>query len=265
MDTHPQAAIEVVPIPLLHDNYAYLLVNPARNEATVIDPSEGAPLQAILAARGLRLTGIWCTHHHVDHTGGVVALCAAYLGVEVVGSAHDLAAGRIPGQTRGVREGDTLSVGEATLRVLEVPGHTLGAVAYVGAGHAFTGDTLFLGGCGRLFEGTPAQLAGSLARLAALPDDTRLWVGHEYTAKNLAFARDVEPGNPHVTARLAAVRARRDAGLPTVPGRVDEERATNPFLRAQAPEIVAFARARGAASDDAVEVLAAVRRAKDRA
>jgi hydroxyacylglutathione hydrolase len=259
------ASLEVVPLALLQDNYAYLLVDGARGEAIVIDPSEGASVHESLAARGLRLTGIWCTHHHFDHTGGVAELCAAHPGVDVVGSAYDLAAGRITGQTRGVRDGDELRLGDTSLHVLEVPGHTLGAIAYVGAGHAFTGDTLFLAGCGRLFEGTPAQLAGSLARLAALPGDTRLWVGHEYTAKNLAFAGDVEPGNAEIARRIALAHRRRAAGVPTVPGRVDEERATNPFLRAHVPEVVAFARARGAPGAEPVEVFAALRRAKDRA
>jgi hydroxyacylglutathione hydrolase len=265
MSAPAEATIDIVPIPLLNDNYAYLLVSPARGEAVVVDPSEAAPVHDFLAARGLRLAAIWCTHHHFDHTGGVMGLCSAHPGVEVVGSAYDLAAGRIAGQTRGVREGDELALGDSTLHVLDMPGHTLGAVAYVGAGHAFTGDTLFLAGCGRLFEGTPAQLHDSLLRLAALPDGTRLWVGHEYTERNLAFARDVEPGNTALAERVARERTRRAAGRPTVPGRVDEERATNPFLRTHAPEVLAFARAHGAANADPVEVFAAVRRAKDRA
>jgi len=264
MDT-TAASIEVVPIPLLNDNFAYLLVDPARGEAVVIDPSAGAPVREAVAARGLQLTGLWCTHHHFDHTGGVAELCAAHAGIDVIGSDYDRRTGRIAGQTRGVREGDVLSHGDISFHVLEVPGHTLGAIAFVGGGHAFTGDTLFLGGCGRLFEGTPAQLHDSLARLAALPGDTRLWVGHEYTTKNLAFARAVEPGNTALAARSTRAEGERAASRPTVPGRVDEERATNPFLRAQAAEVIAFARAHGAESDDPVEVFAAVRRAKDRA
>jgi hydroxyacylglutathione hydrolase len=257
--------IDVVPISLLNDNYAYLLVDAARGEAVVVDPSEGAPILASLASRRLRLTGIWCTHHHFDHTGGVADLCAAHPGVDVIGSDYDLRAGRIAGQTRGVADGDVLSHGHTAFHVLEVPGHTLGAIAFVGGGHAFTGDTLFLAGCGRLFEGTPAQLAQSLTRLAALPYDTRLWVGHEYTAKNLAFAREVEPANTALADRIVRVQAERTASRPTVPGRIDEERATNPFLRAHAAAVIAFARAHGAASDDPVEVFAAVRRAKDHA
>lgn len=257
-------ALHVEPLPLHHDNYAYLLIDDVQAHAVVVDPTEGAPVLASLSARGLRLTAIWCTHHHPDHVGGVDALAAAFPGVEVVASLHDQKGARVPRQTRAVDEGDTLEFADVAFHVMAVPGHTLGALAYVGGGQAFTGDTLFLGGCGRLFEGTAAQLLDSLDALAALPAATRLWVGHEYTVKNLEFARVVEPKNAVIEARLEAARALRDAGHASVPGSIAEEHASNPFLRTRSAEVREFASKNGAESDAPAHILAALRRAKDR-
>ena len=256
-------ALHVEPLPLLQDNYAYLLIDDVRARAVVVDPSEGAPVIASLAARGLQLAAIWCTHHHIDHVGGIDALARACPGVEVVGSEYDRANERIPRQSRAVQSGDTLEFADTTFQVVEVPGHTLGAVAYVGGGHAFTGDTLFLAGCGRLFEGTAAQMSTSFDRLGALPVATQLWVGHEYTVKNLEFALHVEPGNAAVAARLDAARALRAEGRASVPGSVEEELATNPFLRARAADVIDFARRHRAEGDAPAQIFAAIRLAKD--
>lgn len=200
-------------IPCLRDNYAWWLPE----LGVVIDPSDAAPVRAHLGAR--RPRAVWCTHHHWDHVGGIPELAAAFPGLEVVGPAHDH--DRIAGLTRTVADGDTID----GARVLAIPGHTLGAVAYVFDGDVFTGDTLFLAGCGRLFEGTPAMMVASLAKLRALPDATRVWPGHEYTASNLAFARSI------------GVAGGRHAAPP--PGTLGEEKATNPFLRWDDPVIAA--------------------------
>ena len=250
--------VEITPIALLSDNYAYVMTFAPHREAIVIDPSEEGPVTAYLRANGLTLGAIWCTHHHFDHVGGVPALKKVWGDVPVLGSAYDLANKRIEGQTLGLEDGACIEVLGRLFFVMNVPGHTLGAIAYVGEGHVFTGDTLFLGGCGRVFEGTMPMMRASLMRLAALPSETRVWVGHEYTAKNLEFALHVEPTNLDVSARLERVRALRAARTPTVPGTIGEERATNPFLRSEEDAVRAFAKV---ASPD--EVFAAVRGAKD--
>lgn len=221
--------MEVTPVPALADNYAWVVRR--GDETVVIDPSEAAPVLAALA--GARPRAILCTHHHWDHVGGIEALRSVYGAIEVVGSRHDV--GRIPHQSVAVGEGDELF----GLRVLEVPGHTLGAVAYVGGGWAFTGDTLFAAGCGRLFEGTAAQMRASLSKLRDLPGDTLIACGHEYTVKNLEFAAHLLPDDPAIAARLAFARASRAAGRPTVPSTLADERATNPFLRWDDPALLA--------------------------
>lgn len=256
--------VEIAPVALLSDNYAYVMTFAPHREAIVIDPSEEGPVTAFLRANNLTLGAIWCTHHHFDHVGGVPALKKVWGDVPVLGSAYDLANQRIEGQTRGLEDGERIEVFGRIFSVVNVPGHTLGAIAYVAlgseaeAGHVFTGDTLFLGGCGRVFEGTMPMMRASLMRLAALPSETRVWVGHEYTVKNLAFAQHVEPANSDVGARMERVRALRAAGAPTVPGTIGEERATNPFLRSEKEAVRAFAKA---GSPD--EVFAVVRAAKD--
>lgn len=254
--------MRIEPVPCLTDNYAYLVLDGAGG-ALVVDPSEAPPVEAALGRLGLRLTGIWLTHHHFDHVGGVEALCAAHGPLPVVGSHHDLAQGRIPKQTRGVGEGDALEHAGRPVRVLEIPGHTLGAIAFLVDGCLFSGDTLFVAGCGRVFEGTLPMMQRSLDKLRALPDDTALYCGHEYTTANLRFAAAVEPNAAAVAARTAWAAAQRAMGNPTVPSSMADERATNPFLRWDAPAVIAFARAHGAASADPAEVFGAVRTAKD--
>lgn len=241
--------MHVTAIPALADNYAWLLRDD--DGAVVIDPSESAPVLAALD--GARLRAILCTHHHWDHVGGIEDLRKIFGAIDVVGSRHDV--GRIPHQTIAVGEGDT--VGGA--RVIEVPGHTLGAVAYVREGWVFTGDTLFAAGCGRLFEGTPAQMRASLAKLRELDPATMVACGHEYTVKNLEFALHLTPDDTAVAERLAWARAARAEGRPTVPSTIGEERQTNPFLRWDDPALVA-AGARIAPGDD---VFATLRAAKD--
>ena len=229
--------VVVEPVPCLRDNYAYLVHAPGSDEAWLVDPSEPDPPLRALTDRGLRLVGILATHHHFDHVGGIPALLAAHPGTWVAGHAHDR--GRIPGLTIAVdAPADAfvptpLVVAGRPVLAAHIPGHTLGAIAWLlpgdddAPGDAFTGDTLFAAGCGRLFEGTPAQMHASLARICALPVDTRLWFGHEYTAANLRFAATVEPDNADVAARREALPAC------TTPTTVALERATNPFVRAR--------------------------------
>lgn len=242
-------SVRVVPVPCLQDNFAYLVIDGTR--AAVVDPSEAAPIEAALAREGVTLAAIWATHHHHDHTGGIADLTAAHAGIDVVIGEADAA--KTDHVTRTVKDGDDFAFGPHQVRVVHNPGHTLGAVTYLVDGCAFTGDTLFGGGCGRVFEGDPAMMHASLMRLAALPPETRVYFGHEYTASNLRFAAAVEPANADVARRAAAVPT------PSTPSTIAEERATNPFLRAAEPAVIASAKAQGATGDDPVSVFAAIR------
>lgn len=253
--------MRVVPIPCLKDNYGYL-VTVDEVDAVIVDASEAAPVRDAIRREGLRPRAIWSTHHHWDHVGGNEEL-ARELGIEVVAHASD--AGRVPGFSRGVETGDVVKIGDVEGRCVHIPGHTLGAVAYfldAGSERAvFTGDTLFCAGCGRLFEGTPAQMHASLSRLLELPGDTRVYCGHEYTESNLRFAAHVEPSNADVgLARSRALKLRAE-DRPTVGTTLEEERRVNPFLRASSPEI---RRTLGVAlGADDVTAFAAIRAAKD--
>ncbi len=220
---------EVVPLPAFKDNYIWTLRR--GRHAAVVDPGDAAPVKAYLAREGLALAAILATHHHPDHTGGIAELAAD--GVAVFGPQGE----PIPALTRPVCGGDALSIPElgASFSVLDIPGHTRAHVAYYGAGALFCGDTLFACGCGRLFEGTAEQMFASLAKLAALPDETRVYCGHEYTLANIQFARTVEPGNAALAEREQSARRLRAAGRPTLPSTLGEERATNPFLRCAEP------------------------------
>lgn len=244
--------LEVDLIPAFKDNYIWLLRRGDR--VAVVDPGDAAPVMARLQADGLQLEAILVTHHHADHQGGVAEL-AEYWQATVFGPADE----SIIACSRPLSGGDRIDVLGQKFDVLAVPGHTAGHIAYRMPGAVFCGDTLFGAGCGRLFEGTPAQMADSLARLAALPDDTLIYCAHEYTAANLNFAAAVEPDNPAIRRRSAAVAERRQAGLPTVPSTLREEKATNPFLRCSEPAVVAAARQRDPAAQDPVSVFAAIR------
>lgn len=239
---------EVVAVRCLKDNYAWLVH--AEGGTILFDAPEAAPILAAVRARGWRLAAIALTHHHDDHIGGVAELVAA-TGAEVVGNAAD--AHRLPPLDRAVRPGEALHLAGLAAEVIDVPGHTVGHIAFhlPAAGAAFTGDSLMAMGCGRLFEGTPAQMWESLGRLNALPEETLICSGHDYCAANARFALSVEPGNMAVTQRLAS-------GRPCAPATLAEERATNPFLRT-----AAIAPAIGMAGAPQVEVFARLRQMKD--
>lgn len=224
--------IEVLGVRALKDNYVWLVVDREGGRAAAVDPSEAAPVREAIARLGVELVEIWNTHHHWDHVGG-----NRELGVATVrASAHDGAEGRVPGQTVRLGDGDRFEFGGTTVAVMAIPAHTLGHVAYRFDDAVFPGDTLFGAGCGRLFEGTPAQMFAALGRLKALPDETRVFCGHEYTLHNLKFAAEVDPDDEAVRARLERVRARPDW---TAPLSLGEEKRTNPFLRAS--DVDAFA------------------------
>jgi hydroxyacylglutathione hydrolase len=249
--------MRVIPVPCLSDNYAYLVAADGAEEAFVVDPSEAEPVIAALEREKLRLVAIVNTHHHHDHVGGNEGLLARFGKMPVYAHASD--EGRVPGQTVHVEEGKRFRVAGLELDPLHVPGHTTGAVAYVVEGAVFTGDTLFVAGCGRLFEGTPAMMHTSLSgKLARLPADTRVYCGHEYTVSNLKFAVHAEPDNAAAKEALAGAEATRGRGEPTVPSTIGEELAINPFLRCEVPAVAARFPGAGV-----VDVFAAVRSAKD--
>ena len=237
MTNLPRNAMGALAVPAFKDNYLWLVHDGVN--AAAVDPGDAAPILAALAEHHLTLTAILLTHHHADHIGGVPQLLA-HARVPVFGPRND----NISAVTQPLGEGDRVEVPglPLTLRVLDVPGHTSGHIAYVretpGEHWLFCGDTLFAGGCGRIFEGTPAQMADSLGKLAALPDDTSVYCAHEYTLANLRFASTVEPGNSKLRQRVESDTAKRDAGLATVPSTIGVEKATNPFLRYREPEIV---------------------------
>lgn len=251
--------LHIQQIPILGDNYVYLIHDPASAETAAIDPAAADPVMDALNERGWRLTRIFSTHHHVDHVGGNLELKRA-TGCRVTGAASD--ALRIPGIDEKVSEGDVLAIGGHRVKVLEVPGHTSGHVAYwiEEAAALFCGDTLFSLGCGRLFEGTAEQMWSSLTKLRALPSETRICCAHEYTSANADFALTQEPDNAALGARAAEVLKLGETGKPSVPSILKDEKAANPFLRADVPEFLAAA---GLQGKSPVEAFAEVRRRKD--
>jgi len=244
--------MQVIPVPCLSDNYAYLVVCEATLKAAVVDPSEADPVLAAVKRERVDLVAILNTHHHHDHTGGNDELRMEMEGIAVHGHASDR--GRIPGQTVFLGEGDEVAIGNFRLSVIHNPGHTTGAVSYLGGGAVFTGDTLFVAGCGRLFEGTAPMMHASLRKIAALPADTRVYPGHEYAAKNLRFAATVDPVNAALAERVEGV-----------PSTVALELATNPFLRCGEASVRSAALAAEPDCDGSPDaVFAVIRRLRDR-
>ena len=252
------SAVEMVMVPCRTDNYAFLVHNSETGETALIDAPEAAPIKAALDARGWTLSDILITHHHDDHIAGVDALRS---GARVVGAKAD--AHRLPDLDLAVEEGDTITVCGGPTHVIDVSGHTVGHIAFHMPGPAlvFTADSLMALGCGRLFEGTPAQMWDSMQKLRSLPDDTIICSGHEYTESNARFAASLDPDNPNLISRIKGIVAARAAGQPTVPSTLTEEKRTNPYLRVDIPEFKAVL---GIADASDVEVFAHVRGRKDK-
>ena len=251
--------LDIAQIPCLNDNYGYLLHDAASGETACIDTPEPGPILAELERRNWQLSHIWNTHHHWDHAGNNLEIKQA-TGCRIIGPAGE--ADKIPGIDHAVDDGDALRLGDHEVRVINVGGHTLGHIAYhlPDAGLAFVGDSLFTLGCGRVFEGTMAQMWASLEKLAGLPDGTLIYCAHEYTAANAAFAATIDPDNAALQARIDDITELRAQNKPTVPTEIGLERATNPFLRAADPAI----RARlNMANAENVDVFAEIRSRKD--
>ncbi len=225
------APLEIEMFPCLMDNYGFLIHSPDTNETAAIDTPDASKIIAACEAKGWKLTHIWNTHHHFDHVGGNLELAETF-GVQILGPGHDKK--RMPGLTHGVQGGDTFTFGDHDVQVINTPGHTTSHIVYYvpSASAAFVGDTLFVLGCGRLFEGTPAQMHDSLQKLAKLPDETKVYCAHEYTLSNASFAVTVEPDNQDLVDYVGLAHNLRKKNLPTVPSTIGMEKRTNPFMRA---------------------------------
>ncbi|MEO1774107.1 MAG: hydroxyacylglutathione hydrolase [Pseudomonadota bacterium] len=249
--------VEIVTVPCRADNYAYLVRDEGSGKVALVDAPEAAPVQAALTERGWELSQIWITHHHDDHTAAVSSLRA---GAEVIGNTEDRA--RLPSLDRELSDGEVFYLGETTVRIIDVSGHTVGHIAFVldDDRAAFTADSLMALGCGRVFEGTMEMMWTSLSKFLAMPEETRIYSGHNYGQANGRFARSIEPESKALAERIARIEAADQAGTPIVPVTLAEELSTNPFLRATTPEVAASV---GLPRAPASEVFAEVRRRKD--
>lgn len=253
------AMTDVIAVPAFQDNYIWL-IRDADNRAVIVDPGEAQPVLAVIERLALQPCAILITHHHYDHVGGVGEILARYP-VPVFGPAKE----RIGGVSHPLSEGQSVTIPSTSLNfnVLDVPGHTAGHIAYYDDKRLFCGDTLFGGGCGRLFEGTARQMYDSLQKIARLPESTLIYCAHEYTRSNLAFAVTVEPDNAELRARIDAVDALRHQHRPTIPSTLGEEKRTNPFLRCDSSAARAAAALAGEPAGDPHEIFAILRRRKD--
>lgn len=257
--------LTILPVEAFADNYIWVISRPGTLAAYVVDPGDATPVLAKLAELQLNLEGILVTHQHPDHIGGIPALKEHYPGIPVIGP-EDISL-----VNRPVKEGDSIQVLNAQFKVIAVPGHTLNHLAYYAEPRGdeppilFCGDTLFAAGCGRLFEGTPDQMLISLQKLAALPDNTRIYCAHEYTLNNLAFASTIEPGNKAIQARLSASKKLRGEKQPTIPTVLSLEKLTNPFLRSSNPSVKEnIQELLGKNLEDSLAVFTATRQLKDK-
>ncbi|MEQ1813666.1 MAG: hydroxyacylglutathione hydrolase [Candidatus Nitrotoga sp.] len=251
--------LNIFPVPALKDNYIWILHN--AHHAVVVDPGDAAPVLDYLQTHQLKLAAVLCTHHHADHVAGVCQLVASHPASVYFPQRENISCGN-----HAVGEGDVVNIPELKIQfsVLNIPGHTLGHVAYIGAGGVFCGDTLFGCGCGRLFEGTATQLLHALKKLAALPDDTRVYCGHEYTESNIRFALACEPDNAQLVQRQQDVQILRTAGQPTLPSNIALEKSTNPFLRCAMPVIIQAVQQQSAIKQhDEISIFTALRAWKD--
>jgi hydroxyacylglutathione hydrolase len=253
--------LQIIPLPALKDNYIWLLKNKASNHIAIVDPSEAEPVLNLIESDGLIPIAIMITHHHWDHVGGIAGITKKY-NIPVYTPKTE----SVAGSTNPVGEGDIVSLPELELEfnILDVPGHTSGAVAYYTKDMVFSGDTLFTAGCGRMFEGTPPQMLTSLSKFKTLPDDTLLYCGHEYTVSNLQFAANVEPENNEIQERLSQAKQLRDKNQPTIPATLLIEKRTNPFLRCEQASVINAANAHSSKKlDKPHEIFAEIRRWKD--
>ncbi len=253
--------LEIIPLPALKDNYIWLLKNKASRHVAIVDPSEAEPVLKFLKSEQLIPIAIMITHHHWDHVGGIAGI-TEHFSIPVYTPKTET----VPGSTNPVAEGDVVKLHELdlNLNILDVPGHTAGAVAYYNDAMVFSGDTLFTAGCGRMFEGTPPQMHASLSKFKTLPDDTLLYCGHEYTVSNLRFAAAVEPQNEAIQQRLQQAEEARRIDKATVPATLAEEKQTNPFLRCEQQTVIdAASQHSGEALAEPAQIFAAIRQWKD--